>query len=108
DGVSSEIRHICEASRVGAVIYKDQTVISRAMKNACALIHGNPFDFFLHGGEGYELLFTIAPSAYKFIMSTGIKCRAIGRIVPRSQGITLFKDNTRVPLINLGFRHFSK
>jgi thiamine-monophosphate kinase len=58
DGLSTDLAHICEESGVGAEI--DSSLLPRASV-------GRPrrkvrLDLALHGGEDYELLFTVPAS----------------------------------------------
>jgi thiamine-monophosphate kinase len=82
DGLSTDLSHICEESRVGAEI--DAGLIPRARVGAKRV----DLDLALHGGEDYELLFT-AP-ARKEIPSrvAGVRLTQIGRIT-RSRTILL-------------------
>ena len=52
DGLSSDLRHICDESKVGAII--DQVLLPVTTGR-------NRFRNALHGGEDYELLFTASP-----------------------------------------------
>src|SRR5207237_1560856 len=62
DGLSTDLAHICDESRVGAVVYED--AIPMAHRGVAAL------EFALHGGEDYELLFT-APASAKIPPTAG-------------------------------------
>ena len=57
DGLSSDLRHICDESKVGAVI--DQTLLP-------VVTGRDRFRNALHGGEDYELLFTASPNRTTF------------------------------------------
>jgi thiamine-monophosphate kinase len=61
DGLSSDLRRLCEASKVGAVIRSDFLPTIRATK--LDRNHGGgPLELALHGGDDYELLFTVSKS----------------------------------------------
>jgi len=100
DGLSSDLAHICDESRVGAVVYED--AIPMADRGDKAL------EFALHGGEDYELLFT-APARAKIPPTAGGgKIARIGEIV-RSSGMWLVEsDGRRRPLRPLGWQHFGR
>jgi len=100
DGLSSDLAHICDESRVGAVVYED--AIPMADRGDKAL------EFALHGGEDYELLFT-APARAKIPPTAGgVKIARIGEIV-RSSGMWLVaSDGRRRPLRPLGWQHFGR
>jgi len=84
DGLSTDMAHICEESKVGAEI--DAALIPRARV-------GNPshrveLGLALHGGEDYELLFTARPGKNLPDQVAGVAITQIGRIT-RSRKITL-------------------
>ena len=100
DGLSTDLLHICEESRVGAVI--EAGAIPRASV-------GRPrkhvrLDLALHGGEDYELLFT---SAGKIpVKVAGVPARQIGQVT-RERGIVLIEDGRRRKFVARGWEHFT-
>jgi thiamine-monophosphate kinase len=61
DGLSSDLRRLCEAGKVGAVIRSDllPTVgVTKLERNRGV----DPLQLALHGGDDYELLFTVSKS----------------------------------------------
>ena len=63
DGLSVDLSHLCQESRCGAEIYQRNLPLSpelRAWQKKC-------FDFALHGGEDYQLLFTVPAQKIKSI-----------------------------------------
>jgi thiamine-monophosphate kinase len=100
DGLSTDIAHICEESRVAAEV--DASLLP---------IHPSAtLDQALHGGEDYELLFT-APA--KTRIPKAIACvpiTRIGRIVSRGRNhppVTLITHKSSEPLEPKGWEHFS-
>jgi thiamine-monophosphate kinase len=77
DGLSTDLSHICEESGVGAQI--DATRIPRARIGNPA--RDVPLELALHGGEDYELLFTVAPGKAVPQRLAGVALTEIGRIV---------------------------
>ncbi len=57
DGLSTDLRHICDESGVGAEVELEKIPVAAIGKPARKV----DLDFALHGGEDYELLFTAAP-----------------------------------------------
>ncbi|MBS3113993.1 thiamine-phosphate kinase [Candidatus Woesearchaeota archaeon] len=105
DGVASEVRHICNESNVGAIIYADKIPISKEMINDAKKINKNPLDFALYGGEDFELIFTANKNKIKQLKKFDVK--VIGQIVAKKHGIKLIKNNKKEN-IKSGFDHFKR
>ena len=100
DGLSTDLEHICEESRVGAEI--EAEAIPRARvglgKKRVAL------ELALHGGDDYELLFTSAATVPSVV--AGVRVTRIGRTT-RSEPMRLIgKDGKARPLKPGGWEHF--
>jgi thiamine-monophosphate kinase len=98
DGLSTDLGHICDESRVGAII--DAAALpTTGADNAPQLA--------LHGGEDYELLFT-AP-ANKRIPSeiAGVPITRVGAITRGRQIKLQFPDGKVEPLPAAGWQHFA-
>jgi thiamine-monophosphate kinase len=112
DGLSSEIHHLCGESGVGAEIHEEAIPYSSALIHYCDENQLDPLRFALEGGEDYELLFTvplpkISEVVQKLPGETGVAVKSIGRMVPKSKGVTLInRKGQRVPLEPKGFDHF--
>lgn len=65
DGLSSELLHICKASGIGCQIYDERIPISDETKVAAEEFQMEPLVAALHGGEDYELLFTVPLSDHE-------------------------------------------
>ncbi|HEV7213540.1 MAG TPA: thiamine-phosphate kinase, partial [Chloroflexota bacterium] len=76
DGVSTDLAHICEESGVAAEV--DAAAIPLGL--------GATIDQALHGGEDYELLFTVAPSRRIPAQIAGVPVTRIGRIIRKRAG----------------------
>lgn len=59
DGLSSELLHICKQSNVGCRIYEDRLPIDYQTATMAEEVNMNVTTVALHGGEDYELLFTV-------------------------------------------------
>lgn len=59
DGLSSEVRHICDESEVGAEVEKEKVPISDKTRKTGKKLGIDPLKWALHGGEDFELVFTI-------------------------------------------------
>lgn len=114
DGLSSDLNHICKASKVGAKIYADKIPIHRKLrrlsdKNIKIFLSENLdiLDFALHGGEDFELLFTIKPSDLKkFEKKISGNFTHIGEITENIEMIELIRNNESTILQPKGYQHF--
>lgn len=99
DGLSTDLAHLCEESRVGGEVDAARLPVhSRAT-----------LDQALHGGEDYELLFTAAPATRIPGAIGGVPVTQIGRIVRRRAGkpaMTLLTATGAQPLEPRGWEHF--
>ena len=105
DGVASEVRHICNESRVGAVIYSDKIPISKSTITDSKKIKKNPIDLALYGGEDFELVFTASKSKLKELKKYDVN--VIGKIVDKKFGVKLVRNNKKSDLES-GFDHFTR
>ncbi len=112
DGLAGDLRHVAEASRVGACLFLPSLPVSSSALEASALLGEDPYWWALHGGEDYELLFTVPPDradeAIQLLRDrTGVRCTVIGEILPRDQGLVLERGHgNRIPLEAFGHDHF--
>jgi thiamine-monophosphate kinase len=99
DGLSIDLGHICDESRVSAVLDSHKIPIARKATLQLAL----------HGGEDYELLFTV-PRATKIPTSIhGLKVTQIGSITPKDyrSAIKILDDNGKKRTLQPeGWQHF--
>jgi len=102
DGLSTDLGHICEESRVGAEVWAE--AIPRAA-------FGKPPQtvdpkFALHGGEDYELLFTARPNHRVPSQILGSRVTCIGEITRRKQVVLVNRAGTRSRLRPQGWEYF--
>jgi len=113
DGIASDLRHICEASGVGAVVEVDKVPLFDTMPQDISLGQQELTMLALAGGEDYELLFTVGPERSGKLVGDFQRrgfCRItrIGRIVDQSQGV-VFTDTSGRKLSGLdGFDHMAE
>src|SRR6266571_2877702 len=114
DGLSGDLFHLCERSHIGVLIEMARLPISPSLRAVAAGTARNPFVWMLHGGEDYELLFTIAPGHEKAIVeavqsATGTPLTAIGTIRPPQDGMKLlWPDGREEVLIPQSWDHLKK
>ena len=105
DGVASEVKHICDESEVGAVIYAGMIPMSKDTIIDAKKIKKDAADFGLYGGEDFELIFTASKN--KFMQFKKLDVQVIGEIVNKKYEIKLIKDN-KTEKIESGFDHFKR
>ena len=98
DGLSTDLRHICDESGVGAII--DSAALPSAPGD-------DELQYALHGGEDYELLFTAPPNRRIPRQIAGTPITRIGEIT-RARQINLRAPNGKShPLKPGGWQHFA-
>ncbi len=98
DGLSSEIKHICEASQVGVNLYEDKFPIDPTTVQLAIDFNLNPTTVVLNGGEDYELLFTVSTKDFDKIKGNP-HMTVIGHITDKSFGENLIlKDGHSIEL----------
>jgi thiamine-monophosphate kinase len=111
DGLSSDLRHICQNSKVGAEIYSYLLPIADSTRILAQKWHVSPYDWALHGGEDFELCFTaeeasIDPLVKDFKERFHLPLSKIGRIVQGKEIILVEEDGEKYPLKSKGYNHF--
>jgi thiamine-monophosphate kinase len=102
DGLSVDLAHICEESRVAAIINASKIPVAEDADLKLAL----------HGGEDYELLFTARAQAKIPKRIAGVKVTEIGRIHKSKDyraAINILDDNGKIRVLaSQGWEHFRK
>lgn len=107
DGLSSDLAHICEMSRIGAEIYAEKIPIESKILDM-GLSESEILSLALDGGEDFELLFTINPKKI-LLLEKALKTHqfsCIGKITSNTEIIELIADKNSLILTSKGFRHF--
>src|SRR5882672_6202231 len=95
DGLSTDLPRLCVASGVGAEVESEKLpVVQRSSAGRGPGV--DPLQLALHGGDDYELLFTVRPSQVNMLPKTfrGAPLTAIGRITEQ-RGLVLLKQEGR-------------
>lgn len=106
DGLSSELLHICKASRTGCRIYEDKIPIDYQTATMAEEMNLNVVTCALNGGEDYELLFTVPISDLEKIKALkGVSM--IGYVTkPELGGALITRDGAEMPLVAQGWNAF--
>ncbi|HZI61479.1 MAG TPA: thiamine-phosphate kinase [Pyrinomonadaceae bacterium] len=108
DGLSSDLNHLCSASDVGALIESSFLPIDHQVVELCGRRALDPLQLALHGGEDFELLFTVRPSDVPRLPRRvdGTQITRIGEITNRNEGVQI-REGARVWDLNPGgWKHF--
>jgi thiamine-monophosphate kinase len=101
DGLSTDLRHICESSGVGATLVEQAIPTARMGRHEVELRHA------LHGGDEYQLVFTVAPGRRVPPEIAGVPLTRIGYI-NEEDGVFIDHENGyRTELEARGWEHFS-
>lgn len=108
DGLIGDLGHICQTSRLGAVIERDLVPLGKAAKAALATDR-RLIDQVLGGGDDYELLFTADPDADPALRALsvrlGLPLTAIGWMV-EGEGVRVVDAAGESVAVTLtGYRH---
>jgi thiamine-monophosphate kinase len=112
DGLLGDLGHICERSKVAAVVTLDALPRSALMRLMAG--HAIAQGALLAGGDDYELCFTAAPAKRSAVMRAGEHARTrvtcVGHIVQAPAGAAgvavIDADGLPLPLASRGFDHF--
>ena len=88
DGLASDIRQICRASKCGARIYLERIPIARQTSELAEEMHIDPVIAALNGGEDHELLFTVPLEHKDKVAALGL-VDIIGHITREEAGVVL-------------------
>ena len=100
DGLSGDLHHLCEQSRVGAEIDAASLPLSPALRAYARSSDTDPLALALQGGEDYELLFTVPQTKqralHRVARHQGRQLTCIGMIRPPSFGVRVRETSGRV------------
>jgi thiamine-monophosphate kinase len=111
DGLLADLGHLCEASRLSAVVETSRVPLSAAARSALALRPAG-IETVLTGGDDYEILFTAPGEATEALSalsrSLGVPITPIGRMQSDEKGKVVALDASGQPLAfrRAGWTHF--
>ncbi|MEG3638265.1 thiamine-phosphate kinase [Magnetococcus sp. PR-3] len=112
DGLVADLNHICEASKVSAVVDVEKLPFSDSAKRVMDQHGSSALELALTGGEDYELLFAFAPGAAeevaKIADQVGVSLVEIGEIT-KAEGkptVTIQQQGQAMNLAQSGWTHF--
>ncbi len=108
DGLSSDLHHLCQESNVGAIIDAASIPLDEDVKHLCGRRALDPLALALHGGEDFELLFTVTPENISRLPRKvdGVAMTRIGEITDARESIRIRERDRVWDLQSQGFLHF--
>jgi thiamine-monophosphate kinase len=108
DGLSSDLNHLCTASGVGALIDSALLPIDERVTELCGRRALDPLQLALHGGEDFELLFTVKPADVAKLPRRvdRVAIKHIGEITTASEGVKISEGARIWELKPGGWKHF--
>ena len=108
DGLSSDLNHLCEASDVGALIDSSLLPIDNRVVELCGRRALDPLQLALHGGEDFELLFTVKPADVARLPRRvdGVEIKRIGEVSKAADGVRISEGQRIWDLKPGGWKHF--
>jgi thiamine-monophosphate kinase len=102
DGLSTDLRHICEESGVGAEVWES------AVPHATVGSPARKVDsrFALHGGEDYELLFTASNRSVVPAHIDNVRITEVGLVTRNSRQVLLHSRGSAREFVPRGWEHF--
>lgn len=110
DGLSSDLNHLCKESGVGAVVEAARIPIDQVVTEICGRRALDPLMLALHGGEDFELLFTVKPENVASLPKRvdGVPLTRIGSINEQSAGVKIAEGSRVWNLEPGGWEHFKR
>jgi thiamine-monophosphate kinase len=99
---------LCSESGVGALIDSSLLPIDPKVTDLCGRRALDPLQLALHGGEDFELLFTVAPNNVARLPRRvdGVSITRVGEIKDASEGIKILEGSRVWELEPGGWTHF--
>jgi thiamine-monophosphate kinase len=109
DGLSSDLTRLCSASRVGARIATEKLPTAQIAGLKALLPKFDQLDIALHGGDDYELLFTVPRNKSRKIPKSfqGVPLTEVGEITSQRKLLLVDSNGKERPLIAEGWDPFS-
>jgi thiamine-monophosphate kinase len=117
DGLSSDLAHLCERSGVGALVEAARIPVAHSLRRAKTInsnrltraLTDDALRLALHGGEDFELLFTVRPRVAARLPRRlgGVRLTRIGEVREAREGVRISQGGRAEILRASGFDHFA-
>ena len=112
DGFLGDLGHICEESKVGALLVQEKFPVSEELKEAAKILKREPEEFFLRDSDDYQLIITCSAKYVDRIRSAialtySGPVTEVGQVTAADKGIRLLlPDGSEETLTAKGWDHF--
>ncbi|KGP63427.1 thiamine monophosphate kinase [Legionella norrlandica] len=107
DGLSADLNHICVASKVGAILFKEKIPVHPLLNKYCS---EEAIDLALSGGDDYELCFTVPSQRLDVfrqeLQKENLACFLVGMIEEKPGLRIQSANNLSEELQPRGYSHF--
>lgn len=108
DGLASEVHHLCRQSGLGAFVEEGKVPLHPETEQMAMTFKLDPITCALHGGEDYELLFTVDPADLEKVRYMP-DVFLIGEMVAAADGVKLHTTGGNIHDIPAsGYNHFEE
>ncbi|MEO8434032.1 MAG: thiamine-phosphate kinase [Pyrinomonadaceae bacterium] len=109
DGLSSDLAHLCREGSVGALINSAQLPLDPNVIDLCGRRALDPLLLALHGGEDFELLFTVRPGIRSRLPKNvdGVPITQIGEVTNEANRMRIAEGDRVWDLNPQGWEHFT-
>lgn len=111
DGLSGDLKAICEESEVSAWIDAEQVPVDPLALSLERARGGDAFALALHGGEDYQLLLAVPPDRIDALRDVAviwdIPVTVVGQFAPGPPALLLRNKGTLLPLVPQAHDHFA-
>jgi thiamine-monophosphate kinase len=118
DGLIADLNHICQASKVAAIIYKNKIPLSKAAKIFLEHNQETNFTDLIAGGDDYELIFSIKAKNLAKVMKLAKKSKILVSCIGSFKEIDASKkqnskllvelydeDGNKIKILKYGYQH---
>lgn len=100
DGLAGAVHALCDASRLGAVVWADRIPVDPALRRLAPHLSVDPVALALTGGEDYELLCAVPPDRLPALPPrlAGVTWTEVGTLTGADAGRTLMTNGGPEPL----------
>ena len=112
DGFLGDLGHICEESKVGALLVQEKFPVSEELKEAAKMLKREPEEFFLCDSDDYQLIIACVEKDVDLIraaiaLTYSGPVTEVGQVTAPEEGIRLLlPDGSKVSLSAKGWDHF--